>query len=86
MFGSNPLVALLNLVTIVFIARALVSWIPVAHDSSFRPVVDALYRVTEPVLAPIRRVLPPMGGLDLSVLIVILVIQFLLTPIAASIL
>lgn len=86
MFGSNPLVALLNVVTIIFIARALVSWLPIGHDSPFRPVVDVLYRLTEPVLAPIRRVLPPMGGLDLSVLIVILVIRFLLVPLAASIL
>ncbi|MFN5602167.1 MAG: YggT family protein [Acidimicrobiaceae bacterium] len=36
-----------------------------------------LYRITEPVLAPVRRVLPPMGGLDLSPLVVILGIQIL---------
>ena len=86
MFSGNPLVLLLNLVTIVFVARALVSWLPIGFDSPFRPVVDVLYRVTEPVLAPIRRVLPPMGGLDLSVLVVIFGIRFLLVPAAASIL
>ncbi len=86
MFSGNPLVVLLDLVTIVFVARAIVSWFPIGFDSPFRPVVDGLYKITEPVLAPIRQVLPPMGGLDLSVLLVILVIRFLLVPIAASIL
>ena len=86
MFSGNPLVLLLNLVTIVFIARALVSWFPIGFDSPFRPVVDGLYRITEPVLAPIRRVLPSMGGLDFSVLIVIFGIRLLLVPLAAGIL
>jgi YggT family protein len=86
MFSGNVLVVILNLVTIIFLARALVSWLPIGPDSPFRPVVDGLYRITEPVLAPIRRVLPPMGGLDLSVLIVILGIRFLLVPAAAAIL
>lgn len=85
-FGSNVLVVLLNLVTIVFVARALLSWFPIGFDSPVRPVVDLLHRVTEPVLAPIRRILPPLGGLDLSVLIVIVVIRFLLVPIAQQIL
>jgi len=79
-------VLLLNLVMLVFLARALVSWLPIGYDSPFRPVVDGLYKVTEPVLAPIRKVLPPMGGLDLSVIIVIVGIRFLLVPVAASIL
>jgi len=40
-------------------------------------VAQFLYRITEPVLAPVRRVLPPMGGLDLSPLVVIIGIQIL---------
>ena len=78
-------VLLLNIAVIVFIARALASWLPIKHDSPLRPVVDGLYRITEPVLAPIRRVLPPLGGLDLSVLVVIVVIRFLLVPIVSGV-
>jgi YggT family protein len=81
---SGILVPLLNLVVIVFIVRALISWLRIGYDSPFRPVVDGLYRVTEPILAPIRRVLPSFGGLDLSVLVVIFGIRLLLIPIAAS--
>jgi YggT family protein len=73
---SGILAPLLTLVTFVFIARALISWFPIGYDSPIRPVADVLYRVTDPVLEPIRRVIPPIGGLDLSVLVVILVIQF----------
>jgi YggT family protein len=78
---ATVVAGLLNLLVLVFVARALVSWFRVGPDSSMWPVVNGLYRITEPVLAPIRRVLPPMGGLDLSVLVVILGIQFVVVPI-----
>lgn len=81
----SVVVLLLNIVVIVFIARALASWIRVGDDSPVRPAIDGLFRITEPVLAPIRRVLPPLGGLDLSVLIVIVVIRFFLIPLVQSV-
>ena len=40
-----------------------------------------LYQATEPVLRPVRKVVKPMGGLDFSFLIVILVAQFVLIPV-----
>ncbi|MGI9609272.1 MAG: YggT family protein, partial [Acidimicrobiia bacterium] len=43
-----------------------------------------VYRATEPILAPVRRVIPPIGGIDLSILIVILGINLVLVPIAAA--
>ena len=79
---SNVLVLFLNIATLVFLAAALSSWFRVGYDSPFRPVIDGLRRITEPVLGPIRSVLPPLGGLDLSVLIVILVIRMALIPAA----
>jgi len=39
-------------------------------------VGDFLYRVTEPALRPIRRVMPDLGGIDLSPIVLILVLQF----------
>ena len=45
-----------------------------------RGVGEFLYRATEPVLAPVRRILPQFGNVDLSPLVVLLVIQYLLTP------
>jgi YggT family protein len=46
--------------------------------SPVAPVAQFLYRITEPVLAPVRRALPSMGGIDLSPLVVILGIQILM--------
>lgn len=80
---GNFLVQLLNLTALVFLARALLSWFRPQPGSPIWPIADAIYRGTEPVLAPVRRILPPMGGLDLSVIVVILGIQWLLIPLVA---
>ena len=77
---SNVLVQLINLATLIFIARAILSWFPIGFDSPVRPVADFLHRITEPVLAPIRRILPPLGGIDLSILLVIFGIRLILIP------
>lgn len=68
---------LLSLFTLAIFARAILSFFPIRPGSPIAPVSQFLYRITEPVLAPVRRVLPPMGGLDLSPLVVILGIQIL---------
>jgi YggT family protein len=80
---ATVLINALRLISIVFVMRALVSWIRVGPDSPFRPIVDGLYAVTEPVLAPLRRILPPLGGIDLSVLLVIIGINYVIIPIIA---
>ena len=59
------------------IARAILSFFPISHGSPVAAVASFLYRITEPVLAPVRRLLPPMGGLDLSPLVVIIGIQII---------
>jgi YggT family protein len=68
---------LLYLYTLAIFARAILSFFPIRPGSPIAPVAQFLYRITEPVLAPIRRALPSMGGLDLSPLVVILGIQIL---------
>jgi YggT family protein len=80
--ATNLILALAQLVNLVLqayfwiiIARAVLSWV---HPDPFNPVVRFLYRVTEPVLRPIRRRLPTMQmGLDLSPMVVLLAIYFL---------
>jgi YggT family protein len=66
---------LLDLYSYVIIAAALISWV---SPDPRNPIVMFLRQITEPVLAPFRRLLPPWktGGLDLSPVIVLLVIQF----------
>ncbi len=81
---GSLLVAFLQLASLLFVARAVLSWFPIGRDSPAYPVRRFIESVTEPILVPVRRILPQMGKLDLSVLAVIVFISFVLTPIAAS--
>ncbi len=65
---------ILNYVFWAVLIRVILSW--VAPDP-YNPVVRVIVQVTEPIMAPIRKMLPPMGGFDLSPLIVLLGIQLL---------
>jgi YggT family protein len=59
---------------IAIVLRMVLSWFP-PSDGIVGDANRFLWRITEPVLGPVRRALPPLGGLDLSPLIVILVLQ-----------
>ena len=69
-----------NAYTVVLFVYALVSWFPGARGRW----VGYLAAVVEPVLAPVRRVIPPIGGLDMAFLVVILLLQFLVRPMLNS--
>ena len=67
---------------IAVFARIIIAWLPVKWPRSIRPLVVLIYDITEPLLSPLRRVLPiiPMGegvGFDLSPTVLIVVIFFL---------
>jgi YggT family protein len=68
----------------IMLPRALLSWFPVHPGTPLATVNHVLYRLTEPVLAPVRRLLPPVSfgsmGIDLSFIIVFLGIQILVIP------
>jgi YggT family protein len=63
----------LTLLFWILVIRALLSWFSQGHN----PVELVMHQLTEPLLRPIRRILPPLGGLDLSVLVVLIGLQFL---------
>lgn len=74
---------------IAIVARIILSWFPISPDSPFASIFSFLYTITEPLLGPIRRVLPPVGmggmGLDLSPIIVILGLQLIVIPILCNV-
>jgi YggT family protein len=78
------LIGLLQLYSYVLLARALVSWIPNLDPS--HPAVQVLYNLTEPVLEPIRKLIPPLGGImDISIIVAffaLIVLEQLLRSIA----
>lgn len=71
----------LNLYTWVIVAWVILSWLVAfnvvnAHNRFIYVVGDMLNRLTEPVMRPIRRLMPNLGGIDLSPLVVLLGIYF----------
>ncbi|MCD4686642.1 MAG: YggT family protein [Anaerolineae bacterium] len=62
------------LYSMVILARVLMSWINI---DPYSPVARAIHDMTEPVLAPVRNMLPQAGGMDFSPIIVLIGMQFL---------
>ncbi|MDE1920180.1 MAG: YggT family protein [Candidatus Omnitrophica bacterium] len=72
--------AFLTIMWWLILIRALISWV---NPDPFNPIVQFLVRVTDPVLEPIRRLLPPMP-IDISPIIAWLIIAFLQKFLVAS--
>ena len=68
--------ALLNIIKWMVIIAAVISWL---NPDPRNPIVQFLYKTTEPLLRPFRRLLPPgrTGGIDFSPLVLILLIVFI---------
>jgi YggT family protein len=65
----GAIIMILDAYSLVILAAVILSWIQLAPDNPILKVVNAL---TEPLLGPLRRALPDMGGLDISPMIVLL--------------
>lgn len=81
----NPFIWLINtlfdLVVWVVIASAIMSWLVAfgvvnTRNQFIRMVVETLYRLTEPLLRPIRRMLPNLGGVDISPVVLLVALYF----------
>jgi YggT family protein len=73
------LCTLAQLYMLALFLRIVLSWFPISPGGAMAGIFSFLYTITEPVLGPVRRMLPPVGmggmGLDLSPIIVLLVLQ-----------
>lgn len=73
--GRKLLAVLINLYIFSILFQALMSWL---GPRQYSPVAVILWRINEPLLRPVRRIVPPLGGtIDLSPLIVILLLEVL---------
>ena len=70
---------------VIIFVRVILSWFPISPGSALASIYNIVYSLTEPVLGPIRRVMPSVGfggmGLDLSPIVVLLLIQFIAIPV-----
>lgn len=60
---------------VLVIARVIVSWIA---GQSHHPLIPLIYQLTEPVLRPFSKLIPPIGGIDLSPLFALIALRFLM--------
>lgn len=79
------LCTLLQLYLLVLFARIILSWFPVSPGGGLASVASVLYSLTEPILGPLRRAIPPVrfgaAAIDLSPLIVLIGLQLLMASI-----
>ena len=81
--GGNPLYVLGQIYVLVLFARAILSWFPYNPNSPLNGVRRVIFMLTEPVLAPFRRIIPPVGMLDLSFLVAFLVVELIVQNVFA---
>jgi YggT family protein len=64
---------------LILIARIILSWVTAFSrrpmSPQFQPIVKLIYDLTEPVMGPLRRLIPPIGGLDISPIIIFLALS-----------
>ncbi|CAA9569289.1 MAG: hypothetical protein AVDCRST_MAG87-2253 [uncultured Thermomicrobiales bacterium] len=78
---AGLLIAILNIVSLLLLARALFSW----FDPTFNSTVGKLlFDVTEPIIAPVRQVIPSGGGFDLSIMVTMLLLIILRQLVASA--
>jgi YggT family protein len=72
---------LVSLYLLILLARAILSFFPIGPGSGLAGVQHALGRLTEPLLAPLRRVIPPLGMFDMSFLVLFIGIEIIHTTV-----
>ncbi|PKB60660.1 MAG: hypothetical protein BZY65_00630 [SAR202 cluster bacterium Ae2-Chloro-G2] len=76
-FVSHFLNILSTVLYFGILARVLMSWIKVGPGSPFVPLLRLIYAITEPILGPIRRVLPKTGMFDFSPIVALLILDLI---------
>lgn len=73
---------LVTILQIAIIGRSVISWFPVDPRS---PLVSILHEVTEPILAPLRRIVPRVGMFDLTPMAAIFILYFISQVVSSSV-
>ncbi len=68
-----------NILSFAIFLRAIISWFPISPNNS---LVAVLYQVTEPIIAPLRRVVPSLGMIDITPLVAMVLLQIVASTLA----
>ena len=80
----NLILTLLQLYLLVLFLRAIMSWFPIQSGTIWASLFGVVFTLTEPVLLPVRRIMPRTGMFDLSFIVVIIGITILRSMIASA--
>ena len=71
---------------IILIARIILSWVTMfwSPPSGLSPVIRVVYDLTEPIMGPVRRIMPPMGGFDLSPILIFIILQIAIAEVCSA--
>lgn len=72
----------LEIYSFVVLARVLLTWVP--NLDPYHPAVQLLRRITDPVLEPARKLIPPIGMIDISPIVVMIALSFLANALMRS--
>ena len=65
---------LFDLLKMILIIRILLSWIP---HNQYHPIISYIYKLTEPILSPFRNMINPVGGMDISPIIIFFLLSLI---------
>ncbi len=80
---AEIVIVITTVLSIAIFARAILSWFP--NIDPRNPAVEFLVQVTEPILAPLRRVMPRMGMMDLTPMVAIILLQVIGSIVARNV-
>ena len=83
--GGNFLYDLGQIYVLILLGRAVLSWFPYSPESPLNPVRRVIFALTEPVLAPFRRIIPPVGMFDLSFIVAFIVVELVVQNVLSRI-
>ncbi len=76
---------LFDLYLIALFIRVILSWFPITPGTFMAQAYDVLYTITEPLLGPIRRMIPPLGAIDISPIVAIIVVRVVSSAVCSAI-
>lgn len=68
---------LFQVLILAILGRALLSWFPVRPGNPFFPLAVILHQITEPLLGPLRRIIPTIGMIDISPIVALFLLQIM---------
>jgi YggT family protein len=78
------LCSLIDVYYIVLIARVILSWFPMQPGTAMASIGSIIYQLTEPVMGPVRRIIPSVGMIDISPIVVFFGLRILQSAICSA--